>query len=115
ARLQRLTTENVDLTIFRDGVGDASFDLSLVGYVHRDSEGVGAFRLDLRRGRFGGLEVEIGDDGNSAKRCETHCNLLTDAGRRPSDEGAPVLMNPSDLPLAAKRVSEPFQSVLGMP
>ena len=49
-----------------DDCSDAVFDFLLAGDVHLDADRVGAFCLELFRGRVRAVEIEIGDRDRGA-------------------------------------------------
>ena len=86
-----IADQHVDLAVFGDDVGGALFDRGLVGHVHRHREGVASAGLDLGCGRIGGVDVQVGDDGNAALGGKAQRDLLADAARGAGDDRNPSI------------------------
>ena len=69
-----------------DHLGDALLDLSLVGHVHGDGEGVAMLGLDLLGRLARRIEIEIGDDGRAAFSRKADGDLLAYAAGGTGDD-----------------------------
>jgi len=71
-----IADEHVESAERLDHLRDAGVHLRLLADIHADRDRAGAGRIDLMRGGFGCLQVEIGDGEFGALSCENNGDFL---------------------------------------